>query len=68
MSTAQRMNAKQIGELAKERLGRGGLAVGDQRVAAARRGDELGSERSPGASLKRMVAIAASACVAFAPK
>ena len=33
---------EQLGQLAKERFRRGGLAVGDQRIAAARRGDELG--------------------------
>ena len=33
---------EQLGQLAKERFRRGGLAVGDQRIAAARGGDELG--------------------------
>ena len=60
---------EQLGKLAKERFGRGGLPVGDERVAAARRGDELGQRE-----LARRVVEAdrrrsrASACVALAPK
>ena len=59
---------EQLGELAKERFGRGGLAVGDQRIAAARRGDELGQRQLAGRVVEADVAIAASARVALAPK
>ena len=36
---------EQSGQLAKQRLGRGGLAIGDERIAAVRRGDELGQRQ-----------------------
>ena len=45
MSTAQRMKANELGELAKERFRPGRLPVGDQRVAAARGGDERGQRQ-----------------------